>query len=217
MTARAQSAGSFPEPAAPAAPPPAAPPPAPRHPPAAPVYTVPAPVAALTSPAPVGARVPTPRRFGELAAAAAPQKGHAHPTRVPHGGAFERPRAGRWAHLLGGLRRGLGPGSEPGLCQWLWLRGHSGSGPWAAIGGRTFKCKVPITVNDGATVQRELNKCVGQAFDEVTTVVFLTVDGLSKPPAPCSSSSAWVGLPGTSARRFAEDVPEGGGGLSVSG
>lgn len=52
-------------------------------------------------------------------------------------------------------------------------------GPWAAIGGRTFKCKVAVTVStDSHTVQKALNKCVGQAFDEVTTVVFLTADGL---------------------------------------
>lgn len=52
-------------------------------------------------------------------------------------------------------------------------------GPWAAIGGRSFSCKVPITANaTGAAVQRALNACVGEAFDEVTSVVFLTADGL---------------------------------------
>jgi hypothetical protein len=70
------------------------------------------------------------------------------------------------------------------------------AGPWAAIGGRTFKCQsnVPVgatapgrtfkcqsNVPVGATaqsVQSAINKCVGTAFDEVTTVVFLTADGL---------------------------------------
>ncbi len=52
-------------------------------------------------------------------------------------------------------------------------------GPWAAIGGRSFHCKVPVSVNvTSAAVQKSLNECVGTAFDEVTTVVFLTADGL---------------------------------------
>jgi hypothetical protein len=53
------------------------------------------------------------------------------------------------------------------------------AGPWAAIGGRSFKCQSTAAV--GATessVQNAINKCVGTAFDEVTTVVFLTADGL---------------------------------------
>jgi hypothetical protein len=53
-------------------------------------------------------------------------------------------------------------------------------GPWAAIGGRSFSCKVPLTLTPqtGRDVQVALNQCVGKAFDEVTTVVFLTADGL---------------------------------------
>lgn len=52
-------------------------------------------------------------------------------------------------------------------------------GPWAAIGGRSFKCKVPANATGTSqSVQKALNTCVGAAFDEVTTVVFLTADGL---------------------------------------
>ncbi len=53
-------------------------------------------------------------------------------------------------------------------------------GPWAAIGGRTFNCKVAVATTSVSSValQKAINKCVGFAFDEVTTVVFLTADGL---------------------------------------
>jgi hypothetical protein len=59
-------------------------------------------------------------------------------------------------------------------------------GPWAAIGGRTFSCKATVSTSGTAAtaqevnreVNKQLNKCVGKAFDEVTTVVFLTADGL---------------------------------------
>ena len=53
-------------------------------------------------------------------------------------------------------------------------------GPWAAIGGRTFKCKVALSAATltAKDAQKAINKCVGVAFDEVTTVVFLTADGL---------------------------------------
>jgi hypothetical protein len=97
------------------------------------------------------------------------------------------------------------------------------AGPWAAIGARSFKCKVPISVNvDGATVQRELNKCVGQAFDEVTTVVFLTVDGLIQ---ATGAVLFFVGL-GSGYQELVRDdlpktavtvLPEGGWAFSVSG
>ena len=97
------------------------------------------------------------------------------------------------------------------------------AGPWAAIGARTFSCKVPINVNvDGVTVQRELNKCVGQAFDEVTTVVFLTADGLVQ---ATGAVLFFVGL-GSGYQELVRDdlpktavtfFPEGGAALSVSG
>lgn len=96
-------------------------------------------------------------------------------------------------------------------------------GPWAAIGGRSFKCSVPITTDaTGAAVQRALNKCVGQAFDEVTTVVFLTADGLIQATGAvifliglASGHEELVrkDLPKTSVTVF----PEGGFALSVSG
>jgi hypothetical protein len=96
-------------------------------------------------------------------------------------------------------------------------------GPWAAIGGRSFKCSVPITANaTGAAVQRALNACVGQAFDEVTTVVFLTADGLIQATGAvifliglASGHDELVrsDLPKTAVTVF----PEGGMGVSVSG
>ncbi len=43
-------------------------------------------------------------------------------------------------------------------------------GPWAAIGARSFACSA-------ATVETT-KKCVDRAFDEVTTITFMTVDGL---------------------------------------
>lgn len=96
-------------------------------------------------------------------------------------------------------------------------------GPWAAIGARSFTCRVPISINvDGASVQRELNKCVGQALDEVTTVVFLTVDGLVQ---ATGAVLFFVGLGSSYQELVREDLPktavrilpEGGAALSVSG
>jgi hypothetical protein len=96
-------------------------------------------------------------------------------------------------------------------------------GPWAAIGGRTFKCKVPITANaTGAAVQRALNACVGEAFDEVTSVVFLTADGLIQ---ATGAVIFFVGLASGHEELVRKDLPktavtvfpEGGFGVSVSG
>jgi len=96
-------------------------------------------------------------------------------------------------------------------------------GPWAAIGGRSFKCSVPITGNaTGAAVQRALNSCVGKAFDEVTTVVFLTADGLIQ---ATGAVIFLVGLASGHEELVRKDLPktavsvfpEGGLGVSVSG
>lgn len=125
--------------------------------------------------------------------------------------------------FLAGYAAGLGLAASQSFANGSGYVAIPVAGPWAAIGARTFKCKVPITVNvDGATVQRELNKCVGQAFDEVTTVVFLTVDGLIQ---ATGAVLFFVGL-GSSYQELVRDdlpktsitfFPEGGGALSVSG
>jgi len=52
------------------------------------------------------------------------------------------------------------------------------AGPWAAIGARRFSCQSSVTSTNADNVQRAIKGCVGTAFDEVTTVVFLTADGL---------------------------------------
>jgi hypothetical protein len=82
---------------------------------------------------------------------------------------------------------------------------------------------VSVSINvDSATVQRELNKCVGEALDEVTTVVFLTVDGLVQ---ATGAVLFFVGL-GSSYEELVRDdlpkaavtmFPEGGMALSLSG
>jgi hypothetical protein len=95
-------------------------------------------------------------------------------------------------------------------------------GPWAAIGGRTFKCNAPVTTNTVASLQRAINKCVGTAFDEVVTVVFLTADGLVQ---ATGAALFFVGLGSGYLELVREDLPktavhmlpEGGFGLTVSG
>jgi hypothetical protein len=98
-------------------------------------------------------------------------------------------------------------------------------GPWAAIGGRTFSCKTSIpttTTTTAKQVQTALNKCVGAAFDEVVTVVFLTADGLVQ---ATGAVLFFIGLASGYEELVRNDLPktavefypEGGGGLSVSG
>lgn len=98
-------------------------------------------------------------------------------------------------------------------------------GPWAAIGGRTFKCKTSIPAAQNATasaVQKAINQCVGTAFDEVVTVVFLTADGLVQ---ATGAVIFFVGLASGYEELVRKDLPkaavemypEGGGGLTVSG
>lgn len=95
-------------------------------------------------------------------------------------------------------------------------------GPWAAIGGRTFRCQASLTNNTVAHLQSTINKCVGTAFDEVTTVVFLTADGLIQ---ATGAVLFFIGLGSGYQELVREDLPktavnvlpEGGLDFSVSG
>jgi hypothetical protein len=98
-------------------------------------------------------------------------------------------------------------------------------GPWAAIGGRSFRCSTSIPVSQNTTgkaVQDALNKCVGAAFDEIFAVVFLTADGLIQ---ATGAVLFFVGLASGREELVREDLPqtaidvfpEGGGGLRVGG
>ena len=101
-------------------------------------------------------------------------------------------------------------------------------GPWAAIGGRSFSCKVGVTVNvtssatASAAVQKSLNQCVGAAFDALTTVVFLTADGIVQ---ATGAVLFFVGVASGSQELVRADLPktaiyvlpEGGAAFSVSG
>jgi len=94
-------------------------------------------------------------------------------------------------------------------------------GPWAAIGGRTFKCLAPVASTVQAA-QKATNTCVSTAFDEVTTVVFLTADGLVQ---ATGAVLFFVGLASGYDQLVRADLPkaaitvlpEGGMALSVSG
>ncbi len=96
------------------------------------------------------------------------------------------------------------------------------AGPWAAIGGRTFKCNAPVTTNTVQALQKAINNCVGTAFDEVTAVVFLTADGLVQ---ATGAAIFFIGLASGHDELVREDLPktavtffpEGGMGLSVAG
>ena len=97
-------------------------------------------------------------------------------------------------------------------------------GPWAAIGGRTFNCKVAVATSSVSSValQKAINKCVGFAFDEVTTVVFLTADGLVQ---ATGAVLFFIGLASGYEELVRDDLPKaavyplpgGGGGFSLSG
>jgi hypothetical protein len=73
-----------------------------------------------------------------------------------------------------------------------------------------------------AAAQRALNQCVGRAFDEVVTVVFLTADGLIQ---ATGAVLFFVGLGSGYLELVREDLPktavvrlpEGGWALSVAG
>lgn len=81
------------------------------------------------------------------------------------------------------------------------------AGPWAAIGGRTFKCKVSVATSSVSSValQKAINKCVGFAFDEVTTVVFLTADGLVQ---AAGAVIFFIGLASGYQELVREDLPQ---------
>jgi hypothetical protein len=96
-------------------------------------------------------------------------------------------------------------------------------GPWAAIGGRsTIRCNAPVTTTTVQSLQRAINACVGPAFDEVVTVVFLTADGLIQ---ATGAALFFIGLASGYEELVREDLPktavvplpEGGWALSVSG
>lgn len=125
--------------------------------------------------------------------------------------------------FLAGYAAGLGLAASQNFDNGTAYTALPVAGPFAAIGARSFSCRVPISINvDGATVQRELNKCVGLALDEVTTVVFLTVDGLIQ---ATGAVLFFVGLGSGYQELVRADLPktavtvlpEGGMALSVSG
>jgi hypothetical protein len=199
--ANAQSNASFPEPAAPSpprpgafAPPAVSPTPAPAQPTPAPTTArptaAPAPVA---SPAPTAAAAQVPSAAPALPpyqppvglAALPPLLPYKKGLSVPPGyRVVERPATG--LTIGGGLTFAAAYVAALGLAASQSFENGTAytvipvAGPWAAIGGRSFKCQVPVVTGSVSTVvlQQSLNKCVGFAFDEVTTVVFLTADGL---------------------------------------
>jgi hypothetical protein len=239
--ARAQSNGSFPEPAAPPrpaappvyTPPPAATPPVYTPPPAAtpPVYTPPAAAPpAPAQPAPyVAPSLPAPSApLGSLAAL---------PPLLPYKKGLPVPpgyrvvdRAATGLTLGGGLTflasyvAGLGLAASQSFDNGTAYTAIPVAGPWAAIGGRTFRCKVSVATSSVSSValQKAINKCVGFAFDEVTTVVFLTADGLVQ---ATGAVIFFIGLASGHQELVREDLPkaavyplpEGGAALSVFG
>lgn len=236
-SASAQSAGSFPEPAAPPA---AVPPPAPpqAYAPPAPVYTPPAPTPV---PAPSAPAAPPPNTYAPLAPQLPPYAPPAGlsslPPLLPYKKGLPVPpgyrvveRSATGLMVGGGLTflaayaAGLGLAASQSFDNGTAYTAIPIVGPWAAIGGRSFSCKVPVTTSTTTTakdVQRALNKCVGQAFDEVTTVVFLTADGLIQ---ATGAVLFFVGLGSGYEELVREDLPKtavsvsrDGFSLSVSG
>lgn len=96
-------------------------------------------------------------------------------------------------------------------------------GPWGAIGGRSFKCKTSLPPNPTSLqVKKAINTCVASGFDEVTTVVFLTADGLVQATGAIlffvGLASGYQELVRADLPKAAVNVlPEGGAALSVSG
>jgi hypothetical protein len=125
--------------------------------------------------------------------------------------------------LLAGYAAGIGLAASHDFENGLGYAAIPVVGPWAAIGGRSFKCQVAVSINvDSTIVQSELNKCVRHALNEVTTVVFLTVDGLVQ---ATGAVLLLVGLGSSYQELVRADLPhaaftmfpEGGGALSFSG
>lgn len=225
--ARAQSSGSFPEPSPPAAPPP----------PASSTPSVAAPRALPVSPAaPAVVTVPVTPALPPYQPPAVLSGLQNLPPLLPYKEGLPVPPGYRVVHrpakgltLGGGLTfaaayvAGLGLAASQGFDNGTAYTAIPLVGPWAAIGGRSFKCAVPITgTATGAAVQRALNACVGRAFDEVTTVIFLTADGLIQ---ATGAVLFFVGLASGRDELVRQDLPktavtifpEGGAGLSVSG
>jgi hypothetical protein len=236
--ARAQSNASFPEPAAsPAAPPsPPAAPPAYTPPPASapPVYAPPtAGAPAPAQPAPYAPptyapSLPASTAVGSLASLP-PLLPYKKGLPVPPGYRVVQ-RSASGLTIGGGLTflasyvAGLGLAASQGFDNGTAYTAIPVAGPWAAIGGRTFRCKVSVATSSVSSValQKAINKCVGFAFDEVTTVVFLTADGLVQ---ATGAVLFFIGLASGYQELVREDLPkaavyplpEGGAALSVFG
>lgn len=73
------------------------------------------------------------------------------------------------AAYVGGLVYALGKGFDNGTG---WLAAPI-VGPWGAIGARDFRCRSSQNVT-----QREIDRCVDGALNEVTSITFLAVLGL---------------------------------------
>jgi hypothetical protein len=126
--------------------------------------------------------------------------------------------------FVGAYLAGLGLAASQGFENGTGYTAIPVAGPWAAIGGRTFKCKVSVATSSVSSValQKAINKCVGFAFDEVTTVVFLTADGLVQ---ATGAVIFFIGLASGYQELVREDLPkaavyplpEGGAALSVFG
>jgi hypothetical protein len=234
----AQSNGSFPEPAPPpaAAPPP---PPPPVYTPPPPVYTPPPPV--YTPPGAAAPAAPTPYRAPaarSLPAYQPPPGGLASlPPLLPYKKGLPVPpgyrvveRSASGLTIGGGLTfvgsyvAALGLAATQGFGNGTGYTAIPVIGPWAAIGGRSFKCKVSVATSSVSSValQKAINKCVGFAFDEVTSVVFLTADGLLQ---ATGAALFFVGLASGYEELVREDLPkaavyplpEGGMAFSVLG
>ena len=126
--------------------------------------------------------------------------------------------------FLGSYLAGLGLAASQGFGNGTAYTAIPVAGPWAAIGGRTFRCKVSVATSSVSAValQSAINKCVGFAFDEVTTVVFLTADGLVQ---ATGAVIFFIGLASGYQELVREDLPKaalyplpgGGAAFSLSG
>jgi hypothetical protein len=236
--ARAQSSASFPEPApAPVAPAPSPYAPPPPVAPVAPAQPAPTPTAPAPAPEyfPPSVALPTPYR----PAPASPSYSYENlPPLLPYKKGLPVPTGYRVVHrsasgltIGGGVTFGAAYAAALGLAATQNFENGTAYtaipviGPWAAIGGRTFKCTTSIPVSQNTTAKQvttAINKCVGTAFDEVVTVVFLTADGLVQATGAVlffvGLASGYEELVRKDLPKTAIDVyPEGGGGLTVSG
>jgi hypothetical protein len=125
--------------------------------------------------------------------------------------------------FLGSYLAGLGLAASQGFGNGTAYAAIPVLGPWAAIGGRTFRCNATVAVSASEkAVQNAINQCVGTAFNEVTTVVFLTADGLVQ---ATGAVIFFVGLASGYQELVRRDLPmtaitifpEGGFGVSWSG